>query len=201
MFLCAESRDITEQIPPLFTPVNGVESQPNREDTSNVEICSRAPSFHEKRAKTTVDIKVEGSEICISGCHVVLIGSNTEVLKVQSCNRCSKSCYSSSDEETDNSVMLNIQEVEADSYAHDDVFKQLQKILKTSRATKEEAYNTYEMAATATTDEGFKDIVNVKMAALLLDSCANAVRTVTDRFPCKEDVIKAKITLTWLNPE
>ncbi|KAJ7323405.1 hypothetical protein OS493_031880 [Desmophyllum pertusum] len=36
--------------------------------------------------------------------------------------------YSSSDEETDhNSVMLNIREVEADSYAHDDVFKHVTK--------------------------------------------------------------------------
>ncbi|KAJ7356139.1 hypothetical protein OS493_026522 [Desmophyllum pertusum] len=63
---------------------------------------------------------------------------------------------------------------------------------KTSRATKEEAYNTYEMAGHCTTIERFNEYVHVKMAALLLDSCANAVKTVTDRFPCKEDVIKAK---------
>lgn len=67
---------------------------------------------------------------------------------------------------------------------------------ETVRATKEEAYKSYQMAGHYTGNDEFQEYVHVKMAALLLESRSRGERTVD--FPCKEDVIQAKKHLDFV---
>ncbi|PFX34397.1 hypothetical protein AWC38_SpisGene704 [Stylophora pistillata] len=65
-----------------------------------------------------------------------------------------------------------------------------------TQATKEEVYKSYDMACHYTSNEGFKEYVHVKMAAMLLKSCSKAVDSGTSL--CKEDVVTAKLHLDFI---
>ena len=113
-------KDLTGQTLILHSHANGQETQQNTEENCNAEIISRNCTSHMKHETTVnVEIKVQGTEICInvSGCSVAKFGSDAKALEVQSCKLCSKDCYSSSDEEREASVALKIAEVQADSHA------------------------------------------------------------------------------------
>ena len=114
-------KDLTGQTLILHSHANGQETRQNTEEISHAEIISRNCTSHMKHERTgNVEIKVQGTEICInvSGCAVAQLGSDTKALEVKSCKLCSKNCYSSSDEECEASVALKISEVQADSHAH-----------------------------------------------------------------------------------
>ncbi|XP_020610562.1 uncharacterized protein LOC110049128 [Orbicella faveolata] len=114
-------KDLTGQALTLHSHANGQETRQNTEEISHAEIISRNCTSHMKHERTgNVEIKVQGTEICInvSGCAVAQLGSDTKALEVKSCKLCSKNCYSSSDEECEASVALKISEVQADSHAH-----------------------------------------------------------------------------------
>ena len=64
-----------------------------------------------------------------------------------------------------------------------------------TKATKEEAYKSYDMACQYTSNEGFKEYVHVKMAAMLLVSCSKAVDSNNSLY--KEDVERAKLHLDF----
>ena len=112
-------QDLTGQVLTLHSQVNGQQTQQNTEEICNAGIISRNCTSHMKHETTAnIDIKVQGTELCInvSGCSVAQFGS--KALEVQCCKLCSKNCYSSSDEEHETSVALKISEVQADSRAH-----------------------------------------------------------------------------------
>jgi len=113
-------KDPTGQALTLHSHADGQETQQNMEEISHAEIISRNCTSHMKHERTgNVEIKVQGTEICInvSGCAVAQFGSDTKALEVKSCKLCSKNSCSSSDEECEASVALKISEVQADSHA------------------------------------------------------------------------------------
>ncbi|XP_078383834.1 uncharacterized protein LOC144666307 [Oculina patagonica] len=119
------SEDVTERSLTLYCNANSEETQRDPESTSDDEIISINCASHEKNEK--VDIRKKGTEIYIvvSGHPLVQVGSGGNVLKTKSCEVCSKNCYhgySSSDEEN-NEDTFKIEEVEADSHAHIDLFE------------------------------------------------------------------------------
>ena len=64
------------------------------------------------------------------------------------------------------------------------------------RITKEESYKSYEMACQYTSNEGFREYVHVKMAAMLLKSCSKTVNNDTSLY--KDDIMKAKKHLDFI---
>ncbi|KAL9962890.1 hypothetical protein ACROYT_G032041 [Oculina patagonica] len=119
------SEDVTERSLTLCGNGNSKETQHDTESTSDVEIISINCASHEKNEK--VDIRKKGTEIYIvvSGHPLVQVGSGGNVLKTKSCKVCSKNCYHgySSSEEENTADTFKIEEVEADSHAHFNLFE------------------------------------------------------------------------------